>query len=357
MMAELLVALDARLIGTKNTGDSAYWSGLVRGLAKRDDVRVLLFSNAAKPPGIPGALRLEFVHLPGGSRWWSWVRFPLAARRRGAQVVHTQYSLSPLCGSTGVTTIHDVSFFIGPQWFPLGHRLLLRSQVPASVRRASRVLTVSETSKAEIERHIPQARGKVRVTPNALGENIQPMDPSQATQLVGALGVKPPYLLTVGTRWPRKNMKLALEAASLAGQTLVVTGQPGWDEDWPASARSHLRCTGYVDDATLTALYQCASLYLAPSLHEGFGIPLLEAFACGCPVLCSQGGALPEVAGDAAEVVRSWDPAVWSDRIRSLLADSGTLESMRERGRKRLKAFDWDDTARKTMDAYREVAS
>ncbi len=347
------IALDARLINRAMTGDSSYWRGLVSGLAAvATDVQILLFSNTPRPEGIPETRNVTWFHLPSShERWWSLVQFPLAARKAGARVLHTQYTLSPLAGRNSVTTVHDISFFIGPQWFKPKDRWLLQWQVPASIKRAARVLAVSETSKREIEQYVPCAGGKVRVTPNALGDNIRPIEPAEAAAIVDSLGIDRPYLLTVGTRWPRKNLALAVSAAHMASSPLVVTGKMGWGGD-PIGPRY----TGYVDDRQLTALYQCASLYLAPSYHEGFGIPLLEAFACGCPVVCSTGGALPEVSGGAAEVVGSFDPADWAARIEALLRDSSKLEAMRRRGYARVKDFDWRTTARLTLQAYREAA-
>jgi glycosyltransferase involved in cell wall biosynthesis len=267
--------------------------------------------------------------------------------------VHTQYNLSPLVGGKGVTTIHDVSFFIGPEWFSMKDRTLLRSGVPSSIKRAARVIAVSETSKAEIESYIPAAKGKVRVTYNALGDNISPLAMADAESVVRKrLEIAGPYLLTVGTRWPRKNMALAVEAAALAGQTLVVAGKSGWGDERTGEG---VHYTGFVSDQELTALYQCASLYLAPSKHEGFGIPLLEAWACDCAVVCSSGGALPEIAGDAAMVMESWEAKDWAAAIRELLADSSKLERLRQRGHERLKKFSWEETAKRTVEVYREV--
>jgi glycosyltransferase involved in cell wall biosynthesis len=346
------IAIDARLIDRPMTGDSAYWRGLVKALAQtQPEAELLLFNNDHAAASIPESAQVRWVRVPGSGRFWSLAWFPLAARRARADVVHTQYSLSPLVGKRGVTTVHDVSFFIGPQWFRPKDRWLLQLTVPASCQRAAKVVTVSETSRAEIERFIPASRGKTVVTPLALGDGIRPMGPEKARALVSGLGVEEPYLLTVGTRWPRKNLALAVKAAKLADKRLVVTGKPGWGEDDGA-----LVATGYVGDEELTALYQRASLYLAPAWHEGFGIPLLEAFACQCPVLASCGGALPETAGGAAEIVTSFEPAAWADRIRALLADSSKLDSMRRLGLARLGSFDWAKTARLTFDAYREVA-
>ncbi len=353
-MPEPLVALDARLLTERSTGDTTYWRGLVMGLSQIEPgLRFLLCSNAPRPEWIPERPFFSWAQIQGKGRLWSLTAFPREAERQGAQVVHTQYNLSPLVGGKGVTTIHDVSFFIGPEWFSLKDRTLLRSGVPSSVRRAARVIAVSQTSKAEIERYIPAAKGKVRVTYNALGDNISPLAISDAEKVVRQrLEIAGPYLLTVGTRWPRKNMALAIEAAALAGHRVVVAGKSGWGDEKTGEG---VHYTGFVSDQELTALYQCASLYLAPSKHEGFGIPLLEAWACDCPVVCSSGGALPEIAGDAAVVMQSWDAKDWASAIKETLADSSKLERLRQRGHERLKKFSWKETAQRTVEVYREV--
>jgi glycosyltransferase involved in cell wall biosynthesis len=356
-----VAALDARLVGAGAGGDSTYWSGLLHGLARTDaGWRFLLLYNAAKPPPIPSDPRFEPVCVPARSqRWWSLVSFPLAARRAGAHVIHTQYNLSPLAAGRGVTLIHDVSFFIGPEWFSTKDRLLLRRFVPGSARRAAQVLTVSETSAAEIASHIPAARGKIAVTPLAVNPAVVPCDPERARQIVRErLGLAGPYLLSVATRCPRKNIALAVEAASLLPgdlpHRLALTGRgrPGGT----AGAHPRIAELGNVPDDLLGPLYSAASLYLCPSHHEGFGLPVLEAFACECPVLCSAGGALPEVSGGAALVEPSKDPESWARRIGEILADSSKLAGMRRLGLERARAFDWLETARRTLAAYERAA-
>ncbi|MCC7228866.1 MAG: glycosyltransferase family 4 protein [Fimbriimonadaceae bacterium] len=352
-MSRPIIALDARLVGGTNTGDSTYWSGLIEALAHGDcGLDFLLFSNAPRPQGIPNCRNFRWIEVPSRSnRWWSYVSFPLAARKMGAKAIHTQYSLSPLAGSCGITTVHDVSFFIGPEWFRPKDRVILQRTVPASVKRAARVIAVSQTCQREIEHFIPGAKGKVRAIYNGLPSWIA-HDPAPQPTL-DRLQVQKPFILTVGTRWPRKNMSLAVDAAKkLDGIDLVVTGKPGWGSQ-PEGSR--VRAVGYVANEELCSLYSAASLYLAPSRHEGFGIPLIEAFACGCPVLCSTGGALPEVAGEAAEIEPTWDPEHWAATIRRLLADSSKLEILRQKGIVRAKQFDWKDSARQTVEVYREV--
>lgn len=355
MHQTLVIALDARLIATRNTGDTSYWRGLIFGLSQLPhESRLLLFSNCERPGNVPEDPRFEWRHLPGrNSRWWSLVQFPVAARKAGAHVVHTQYSLSPLVRQGGVTTIHDVSFYIGPEWFRPRDLFLLRRSIPATCRRAARIITVSETSRKEIEKFVPAAQGKVRVTPNATPLERRPLDEAEAAARRARLGVPERYLLTVGTRWPRKNMALAIESAAAAGWPLVVTGQPGWGNEPPGTAIA----TGFVEEDDLNALYMGATLYLAPSWHEGFGIPILEAFSLGCPVLCGPGGAMPEVAGGAARVTSGYDKAEWVQAIQELTSQPGTLEAMRQKGLARASEYSWEQTAQRTLEVYREAAA
>lgn len=357
---EKIFALDARLVKGTSTGDSTYWTSLVEGMVGQvGSARVLLLSDVGKPADLQLGDCFEWVVAPAkSSRWWSLVTFPLLARRLGADVIHAQYSLSPLVGIKGVTTIHDISFFIGPEWFKAKDRFILSKTVPAAARRAAKIITVSETSKREIEKFIPAAAGKVAVTPLASPSWIQRVGRQTAQRMLREkLGLDVPFLLTVGTRWPRKNMQLAVDAVNALDKSyshqLVVTGKAGWGE---SGLGNRGRAVGYVDAETLSCLYSAAAIYLAPSRHEGFGIPLMEAFRCGCPVVCSSGGALPEVAGDAGVVETSWEASQWTNTIGRLLDDPSKLELLRSRGLERETLFTWTETARRTLEVYREVA-
>lgn len=356
-MPSYLAALDARLMDAASTGDTSYWLGLARGFCElKDDFRLLLLSNTPRSELIPEDPRLEWrvVESPH-PRLWSLVSFPTAARRAGALATHTQYTLSPLAKG-GITTIHDLSFLIGPQWFQPKDRFLMSRTVPASVRRARAVLSVSETTKADLERLIPSSKGKITVTPNALGQNIRFMSPEESAARRRAMGVEGPYVLSVSTRWPRKNMELAVRAVDLLPSSLphrlVLTGKSGWGDQ---SKGSRTQAVGYVTDEDLSALYLGASAYLCPSLYEGFGIPLLEAMFCGCPVICSSGGALPEVANGAARVMESWDPADWAASLAELLMRPDESARLVEAGRRRVRDYSWTETARKTLEVYRAV--
>lgn len=356
-----IVALDARLIGRQSTGDTSYWTGLVQGLMLQDsDTEYLLFSNAPRPQEIPDHPRFHWICVQSRrNRWWSMLRFPLAARRRKASVIHVQYNLSPLVSHGGITTVHDLSFYADPTWFKPQDRLLLQRFVPPSCRRADRVLTVSEFSKGEIKRWIGVG-DKVVVTPNACGPLVARVDPDQAREKIkDELGLEGPFMLTVGTRWPRKNMRLAIEAADRLRpdlpHRLIVTGKAGWGDE-NAGDRTHF--TGFVAQDQLNALYSAADLYLAPALYEGFGITLLEAYRCGCPVLASPADAHKEIAGNAALIAPSFNPDDWARQIEGLLTgDSSKLLAMRQLGFKQEERFTWKASAAITEGVYREVAA
>jgi glycosyltransferase involved in cell wall biosynthesis len=350
------IAIDARLIGGSSTGDSTYWTGLLHGLAAiaPDDPLVFL-SNAEKPKEIPWGAGWQWKNIPARSgRWWSLVAFPLAARRANAGAVHTQYNLSPLVRRGGITTIHDVSFFIGPEWFSQKDRLLLQRFVPASVKRSSRVIAVSNTCRDEIVKFIPAAKGKTVVTLEAAAPWIKPMARAEAKWRVAELvGVDEPYVFTLGTSWARKNQALAVSTIdAMRGGPRLYLGGKG---DVAGRTSDRIQRLGYVDQESLSALYSGAEAHLLPSLHEGFGLTILEALTCGCPVLCGSGGALPEIAGDVCKIVPTYAVPDWANALESLL--SSNLDDLRERGRLHASKFSWTETARLTRQVYEDVVN
>lgn len=351
-MSRVRVAVDARLYRGTATGDSTYWTGLIDELGTTlEEFEFLYFTNVSAHGKIPAGWHL----VPGKNRWWSLVRFPLAARRLGARLLHTQYSLSPLVGRSGVTTIHDVSFYVDPSWFRWRDLALLRRSIPGTVRRAAAILTVSETSKREIEAALPAAKGKT--VAGWLGPTawIEAQDPMIARKFVAErFGLNKPFALSAATNWARKNTALAIEAVrglqakaeldlALAGKAQLAS-EP--DANW-------LHGLGYVSNEELANLYSAASVYLLPSLHEGFGLPILEAWTCGTPVVAMAQGAVPEVGGPAVELVDSRQAADWTTRIACLLDQPGRLQELRAAGAERLKLFTWAETAKATAEAYR----
>jgi glycosyltransferase involved in cell wall biosynthesis len=256
-----------------------------------------------------------------------------------------------------VTTIHDISFFIEPKWFGWKDRTLLRVSIPASIRRAAKVLAVSETSRQEMIDVLHVTPDKIVATPLGV-----PSYCSRAAQPQSSSNV-----LFVGGLQARKNWRVAIEAVAIARRqwpdlTLTITGRSrvaeadlrGAIARW--EAQEWLELTGGIPTDELVRRYQSAFVVIHPSLHEGFGLTPLEAFACGAPVIASDRGAIPEVAGDAAILLDPEDAGAWSDAILSLRM--GDLrERLLDKGLARARKFTWAETASRTMDVYEAVVA
>ncbi|MEN3002178.1 MAG: glycosyltransferase family 1 protein [Armatimonadota bacterium] len=367
------VAIDARLLTGAYTGDRTYWRGLLKAFAELIDPsqhRLVLFSTRSVPANLlPESPLYEPIVIPARSeRLWSLWHLPRAAQACGCEVAHVQYTVSPLFRIPVITTIHDVSFLINPRWFPLKDRLLLRWTIPFSCRRAARVLTVSETSRRDILRLLRLPPEKVVATPNGLPDGFYPIEREQAQAWVRQhYRIEPPFLLAVGVLQPRKNWLLAIQAVAYAREwsglplKLVLTGKPGWAKrelEWAKRTLVEgdwLIETGYVPDEHLVWLYNAAEIFLYPSFYEGFGLPPLEAMACGTPVIASNGGALPEVVASGGVLLPPDQPAQWAHAILILLQNDSYREGVRQRALQRAQMFNWQQTAQKTWQVYEEA--
>ena len=344
------VAIDARSLAERNTSNRTYWAELVTALGKRADLDLLLVSNVPlSAEDVPPNGRAIVVSVQG--RWFSLVTLPKIAREFRVDVAHVQYTVSPRFRVPVVTTIHDVSFFIEPSWFGAKDRILLQRTVPAACRRAARVLAVSQTCRREILEHIDVPPERVATTLEGTPTRLLQVGASSVEGTVG----RHPYALLVGGASPRKNLDGAMEAVRLARKriprlVLLVTGRLDVSppEPW-------IVAPGPLDEPALAAAYRGAHALLHPSFHEGFGLTILEAMALGCPVVASDRGALPEVAGDAAMLYDPWDAQGMADGLVRLL-DPVFREGNVERGKARAASFTWDATAEATVASYREAA-
>ena len=265
---------------------------------------------------------------------WS---LPRLLRRLRPALAHFQHALPLRCPCPAVVTIHDLSFERDPAAMSRRDRLVFKRVVPRAARRASRVIAVSERTKRDLVDLYGIPPEKIAVTPHGV-------DPAFSPGEVAGGG----YLLYVGAVQARKDPLAAARAADEVGLPLVVAGP----EREPALARELERLgvdvRGYVEREELANLYRGAAALVLPSRYEGFGLPVLEAMACGTPVVVSDDPALREVAGDAA-VYADGDLA---EAIRTALADRDRLVAA---GLERAKEFSWEETARRTLDVYREV--
>ncbi len=376
------IGIDARPLTGRYTGDRTYWLGLTHSLAREfPGDELILYSRAPIPaqdaPAGPG---VRLTAVPARSeRIWSTFAFPAALRRDGVDIAHTQYTTPPrlLMPCPIITTVHDISFRLHPEWFPRRHGALLNLTVPGSMERACRVITDSESSRRDIlatYRLRPEKVAAILLgltSPfDAIAIAPEPPDRHAAIrELADRHGISAPFMLAVGVQQPRKNLKVLAEAFGIARarfgipHRLVLAGKPGWGPEQAdlraaagraggTEAAAAILFPGYLPDSELPLWYTAAELYAHPALYEGFGFPPLEAMACGTPVLSSDQPCLPEIVGDAAIEASASDPEAWADSMGRALFDQELRAALRERGRARAREFRWDRAAAETRALY-----
>jgi glycosyltransferase involved in cell wall biosynthesis len=337
-MTSPLVVVDADVLGRRRTGDETYVLNLLRELpALADAVGLRVAAVTRRPDLVP--VGIEPIPLQTGLQElrMAWT-LPRLLRGVGAALVHTQYSVPLGCPCPAVVMIHDLSFERDPTVMKRHERAVFRWAVPRAARMSARILTVSERSKRDIVDLYGVDPGKVVVTLNGVDAMFAPR-PGGARD----------YVLSVGAVQSRKNQLAALLAAQEVGLPLVVVG-PEKDPDVARKLRERgATLRGYVQPEELVSLYAGAACVVQASLYEGFGLPVLEAMACGVPVVTVPEPALLEVVGDAAIVV---DEAELANGIRRALSERERLVSA---GFERARQFSWRATAERTLAAYREA--
>jgi glycosyltransferase involved in cell wall biosynthesis len=297
---------------------------------------------------------------------WSVVGLPRAAARAGADVIHAPAYTAPLWSSVPtVLTIHDVSYERHPEWYPYRRDIARRAFYRRSARAASQVLTDSEFSAGEIAAAYRIPRERITVAPLGVSASFAP---SREVSLL-PVGVAPPFLLHVGDLHERRNLPVLVQAMLAARRpppmpplSLVLAGVDRGVGDHlralatDGKAGDAIVCLGTVTDDQLLALYRSATALVYPSRYEGFGLPVLEAMACGTPVIASRAASIPEVLGDAGILLDPDDAAGWADAIGRVVTDEGLRDRMRTAGIARAREFTWARTARLTMDVYRRAA-
>jgi glycosyltransferase involved in cell wall biosynthesis len=339
-----VVAFDADVLGRQRTGDETYALNLLRELgplAASADIRLIAITR--HPELVPAGV--EPFELQARSQVLRMARtLPGALRTIGADVSHTQHAipLRPPCPC--VVTVHDVSFARQPELMSRRDRTIFRLVVPRAVRKAARVLTVSERTKADLVDLYDVPAWRIEVTPNGVDPVFRPL----ADEL-GDTASQGSYVLSVGAIQARKNQLAAQEAAASVGLPLVVVG-PEKDRALAGELRRRgARLEGYVSSERLAELYRGAACLVQSSRYEGFGLPVLEAMASGTPVVAVSDPALREVAGDAAVFV---EEQALANGIRQALAERDRLAW---EGLERARRFSWRAAAERTLDVYREI--
>jgi glycosyltransferase involved in cell wall biosynthesis len=349
--------------------------------------RLILFTNRENHDTFDDSPSVRRVRCPVSavSRprriLWEQLALPWQIRRQGADVILSPGFTTPICsGRPTVVTVHDLIWRSHPENFPRFYRLFLETLIPLSARRAERVIAVSRFTAAQLCRTYGVPQEKIRVIHEAPSRQLleraaaaSPAGPATRERL-GALGVGAAHILCVSTLAPHKNVERLLQAfrqvkTRLAGQEkfeglqLVLTGIKGRaHQRVQEEARrlelgaSDLLVTGWVDEQSLADLYRTALLFAYPSLHEGFGLPLLEAMAFGVPVASSNAASLPEVGGDAVFWFDPEDVEQMAAVLVRALSDRDTAARMARRGAERCRLFSWEHAARQTIDLLLEAA-
>ena len=323
---------------------------------------------ASSPTELPRNLRSVRVEVGALTRhWWS-LGLPRYLSRAALKydLFHgTNFDVPLWGGATTVLTLHDLSALIHARTHTTRAAFRARRRLPLMIRRADAIITPTEAVRTEACSRMGVDAELVFAVHEAARRVFRPADPLEALDARRRLGVGAEFLLAVGTIEPRKNLSTLLRAFESLVRAeprrdlqLVVAGKPGWlnreffSEVNASEARGRVRFTGYLPDEDLRALYSSCRAFVFPSLYEGFGLPVLEAMACGAPVVCSHIRALEETAGDAALFFEPRDAEALARALASLLDDEEARRRLSSAGMRRAAEFTWERTARLTLDVY-----
>ncbi len=368
------VGLDGYPLSESLTGVGHYTLELARALARNYPADQF---ELVSPKPFAGTLAAEnelpnlvFTKARSSSirgHWWS-VGLPLYARKAKFDLFHgTNYELPLWNNRRSVLTIHDLSTLLHPELHrqPLVRRA--RTRLPLAAKMARAIITPTEAVKREVCEHLKIKPEKLTAIHEAPRDFFQPVPESESAAVRKRLRIESEFLLFVGTLEPRKNLLTLLKSlqqvfreTSLRPQTVIVGGE-GWlmseTERFIASSgvADRLRFTGYLQDEDLRALYASCRAFIYPSIYEGFGLPPLEAMACGAPVIAARIPALQEVLDNAAILVDPLDEKSLAQAIVGLLTSNGQRDELRTRGVQRAAKFSWDQTARLTHEVYERL--
>lgn len=372
-VAGVYFGIDAHSAERAGEGNSTYSRGLIAALLAADgDDNFALFAgnpNHAFYWSLPAHGRSRAIHVAQGRGFarlgWTLSR---AASREHVDGLHVQYTAPVGYRGPLVVTVHDLGFLHVPESFPLALRVALQVLVPRSIARASRVITDSEFSRHEIVARYGTRPEKIAVIPLAADARFHPRTSLQTAPVLARYGLEPGFLFSLGRLNRRKNLeRLFLAYARLrtgvaCNTPLVVGGKPDYGvEEVLRRARlsedaSGVCFVGLIPDEDLPAFYCGAAGFVYPSLFEGFGLPLLEAMACGTPVVTSNRAALPELTADAALTADPESVEALADAMARMITDKELAADLRLRGLARSRQFSWGETARRTLDVYRAAS-
>ena len=373
----MLIGIDAsRSTAGRRTGTENYSLYLIRELlASTTGHRFRLYFNQAPPPGLfPD--KTEHRVFPF-TRLWTHLRLSWEMFRHAPDLLFVPSHVLPLVHPRcSVVTVHDLGYLYYPEAHTLSQNAYLRWSTRFNARSAAAILADSEATRQDLVRHCQISEEKISVVYPGRDETLtQISDPATVAGVRARYGLNESYLLYVGTLHPRKNLVRLVQAFNMIVQSpvsgfqspisnlqLVLAGQKGWLYDELLSKVRRLGLadrvllTGYVPRDDLAALLSGARAFVYPSLYEGFGLPVLEAMACGTPVICSNVSSLPEVAGDAALLVDPLDIEVLAQALHDVITDDGLGRELVARGYRQIERFSWRRCAQETLQVFDKVA-
>ena len=368
--AQPLIGIDAsRYPGELRTGTETYSRELIDAIADIPDLpfSVRCYVNRADDVSLQRLARLGDVKSIPFPRFWTHARLSLEVTRHRPNLLFVPSHVIPAVHPRSVVTIHDLGYLHEPDAHSLRQRRMLDLTTRWNARRAAHIIAISETTRADLMRFYGTAEQKITVVYHGVNDQFNPATANDQRRIRALLDLPEHFVLALGTIQPRKNLvRLAQAVATLQDQipdlTLVLAGKRGWMADSViAGIRTELpdsrfRELGYVPAADLSALYSAASVTAMVSSYEGFGLPVLEAFRCGAPLVISDTPTLIEVAGDAALIARTTSVPDLASQLAVAIADAGIREQMRARGLRRAASFSWSAAARKTVEVLDHVS-
>jgi glycosyltransferase involved in cell wall biosynthesis len=356
-------------------GIGRYASSLARALASLQPGRLALFYNRGKHTHLPAGLEsLPARTIRAGYKPWRMAVWLGQLAGVGfdrlvsdAELFHaTEHLLLPLRGVPTVLTVHDMIFKLFPQYQKRLNFWYLNATMPLYCRRADAIVTVSESSKRDIVTHYGLDPAKVTVIYEGASPEFVPAPPAAVEKVRRGYGLPDRFLLHVGTIEPRKNLTRLVEALQQLRDEgvaipLVVAGGKGWLYDdffrrlEELPVRDDVHFPGYIPADDLPMLYNAATMVAVPSVYEGFGLPVLEAMACGTPVVCSDVSSLPEIGGGAARYFDPYDVERMVEAIRAVWTDADLQAEMGQRGLEQAAKFSWERAAQETLIVYGRI--
>jgi glycosyltransferase involved in cell wall biosynthesis len=368
------VAISAHLLasrgaaGYRSAGIHTYIAHLLRALPQVDEAfRYTVYSNAQPP--LDGRTRVRSTRWPTARPLarilWEQFAQPMALRRDRPDLLHATAFVSPLLSKrAAVITVYDLSFALFPDLFRGPNQTYLRAFTRRSVKRARRVIAISERTRRDAHRLYGVPLDRIDVARPGVDARFRPLPPDEVEAFRRRRSLPERFFLYLGTLEPRKNLSRLIEACALleiGDWRLVLVGGKGWmvDELFAKVASLGLKerviFAGYAPDEDLPCWYNAATVFVYPSLYEGFGMPPLEAMACGTPVVASNAASLPEVVGDAGLTVEPENVPGLAEAMRCAWEDASLRGELSRRGIERAQGFTWEATARATVESYRRA--